>query len=212
MNRRQFVAAGAVAALAPALPAGEARAVSASESCYYIDAYRVRCTTGFARVPAMPPQPCRALCWATCLAYMLRGYGARIDLADVLARYGLPAACGWRDDRRLLLDAAGPWTDAGGREFLVRVTPHASLHEPKPRDPEVLDVLERLARQPVLCGAAGHTTLITDVAMLTDAMGGLHRERITVADPWTATPPVRDLGAEELEAPFWVLGLSIRAL
>jgi hypothetical protein len=211
VNRRKFLAAAGVTT-ALTLAAAPLRAVTASQGCFRGAAGTVRCVSGFAGVPAMPPQPCRSLCWASCLAYMLQGYGAAIDLPDVLARYDLDGACRPHDDRRRLLRAAGTWTDTRGRPFLVQVTDLASLHGRHPLATGAGATLDRLARQPLLCGAAGHTTLITEIETTDGAVTWLRRERITVADPYAATPPVRDLTEDELAQPFWVLGLSLRAL
>jgi hypothetical protein len=197
-------------AAAAVLAGARLRADTSRASCYGAAMGPVRCVTGFPTVDAIPPQSCRALCWASCLAYMLQGYGADVAVPQVLARYRLDGGCRADDDRVRLLQAAGTWTDARDRPFLVQVTELGSLHERYPAGASVLAVFDRMARQPMLCGAAGHTTLITEIETSDMVLSPLRRERITVADPYTGT--VRDLTEDELSRPFWVLGLSVRAL
>lgn len=199
------MALGAAALLRPAEagPAG---------GCFSLDGHTVACSHGFPDPPPIPAQPCRALCWATSLAYMLQGYGAEIGTLDVLGRYGLAPACQKRDDRASLLRAAGQWRDTRGRDFLVRTTELASLHRRYASGQGIDDVLSRVARQPILCGAAGHTTVVTEVQVAHTALSGLRRDRVTVVDPYAPNARCRDLSFEELRRPFYMIALSIRAL
>jgi len=199
------VALGAAALLRPI-------ASEAADGCFTLDGHAVACSHGFPDPPPIPAQPCRALCWATSLAYMLQGYGAEIGTLDVLSRYGLTPACRKRDDRASLLGAAGQWRDARGRDFLVRTTEMASLHRRYASGQGMDDVLRRVARQPILCGAAGHTTVVTEVQVVHTALSGLRRDRVTVVDPYAPNPRCRDLSSDELRRPFYMVALSIREL
>lgn len=190
------------------------KSVDAAVSCFSIHNAKVRCTAGIRTTPPIDAQPCRALTWATCVSYMLRGYGANISEHTVLERYGIDATCNdpTGDDASLLMAAAGTWRDDYGRRFLVltRRLPELSAGH-LPMD-EARPIISRLARQPILCGAAGHTTLLTELVYDDSMITRLKVTEATVRDPWTETPQLRALSDRELARPFSLVSLSIRAL
>lgn len=211
MDRRQFLSSagglGLVAALVP-------KPVDAAVSCFSVHNAKVRCTAGIPQSPPIAAQPCRALTWATCLTYMLQGYGANISEGTVLDRYASDGACTdpTGDDTALLMGAAGTWSDDYGRRFLVltRRLPDLSAGHLSADDARL--IISRLARQPVLCGAAGHTTLLTELVYDDSMITRLKVTEATVRDPWTETPQLRPLTDKELSKPFSMVSLSIRAL
>lgn len=174
------------------------------------------CRVGFSSTPPLAVDPCRGRAWAVALAYMLRGYGAAVTPGDLMTRAGyLPDACPLHDPTRekgLLHAAAGTWTDRAGQSFLLGLAPLPSLHEAMPRDPEFPRLLARLARQPLLCGAAGHATVMTALTTVPGLAGTVRRDTITVRDPFAPTGGLRLLTADELSRPFWVLGVSVLPL
>lgn len=209
MKRRKFLAlAGAGVAFA----ATRARAVQSSRACYSEHKAKTVCVSGFVDTPEITQIDCPELGWAACLHYMLTGYGADLTLDAVLARFGQDRTCRASDDAARLRAAAGAWRDDRGRRFLVEVTDLPSLHETYPDPWDVQQVTDRLGRQPVLCGAAGHTTLITEIRTGEGAMVSFKLEDITVRDPWRGAANLRALTAAERTAPFYVLALSVRAL
>ncbi|MGS4946956.1 hypothetical protein ACVDG3_15875 [Meridianimarinicoccus sp. RP-17] len=171
------------------------------------------CRVGFSSTPPLATDPCRGRAWAMALAYMLRGYGARVDPGDLLIRAGLPPdGCPDHDTDReeaLLHAMAGTWTDRAGQGFLLGLAPLPSLHEAMPRDPEFPRLLTRLARQPLLCGAAGHATVMTALTTVPGLAGTVRRDTISVRDPHAPTGGLRLLTDAELSRPFWVLGVSV---
>jgi hypothetical protein len=174
------------------------------------------CRVGFSSTPPLPVDPCRGRAWAVALAYMLRGYGARVAPEDLLDRAGLPQqACpDHHPDREeaLLHAMAGTWTDHAGHGFLLGLAPLPSLHEAMPRHPDFPRLLSRLARQPLLCGAAGHATVMTALTTVPGLAGTVRRDTITVRDPHAPTGGLRLLTGAELSRPFWVLGVSVLPL
>ena len=171
------------------------------------------CRVGFTSTPPLTLDPCRGRAWAVALAYVLRGYGAQVAPGDLMIRAGLAAdACPNHDPARepaLLHATVGTWTDRVGQSFLLGLAPLPSLHEAMPLDPDFPRLLARLARQPLLCGAAGHATVMTALTTAPGLAGTLHRDTITVRDPYAATGGLRLLTADELSSPFWVLGVSV---
>ncbi|PWR01485.1 hypothetical protein DKT77_15180 [Meridianimarinicoccus roseus] len=198
--------------LAAGLPARRSGAGQAGKGCYRLGQGGVRCATGFVDTPDLPSAACRSHAWAACLAYVMRGFGARVELADLLARAG-GAGCAPHDPRSdpaRLHAMAGHWQDREGRRFLLGLAPLGSLHETHP-DPEIFSrLLDRLSRQPLLCGAAGHTTVVTEITTRSPQPGNPWREAVTVRDPWPPGAGLRPLTDRELARPSWVLGVTLR--
>jgi hypothetical protein len=172
----------------------------------------VRCAAGFSETPDIESVECRDLAWAACLAYLMRGYGAHMSVDDVLAHFGLQDDCMPRRDDYMLQGSEGMWTDASGRRFLVNMQKKPSLHEEYPSDNGIVDVLESLSRRPLLCGAAGHTTLITEVTTVEGSLTKLKRERVLVRDPWKQRSNLRELEDGELRQPFFVFEMTLRPI
>lgn len=209
MRRRVFLAGAAGLAATAGLPLA---ALQAGRGCYRLEGSAVICATGFVETPDIAPESCRPRCWATCLAYLLSGFGARIDTRDVLARNGLSGDCAPGDDGALIRASAGEWRDSDGRGFLLAVSDLAPLSERYPTGPGFSELLDRLGRQPVLCGAAGHTTVVTEITTIDAPMTGFRREQVVVRDPYVPTHGLRPLTAAELAFSSYVLGIAIRAL
>jgi hypothetical protein len=217
MDRRKMLAALAGAASTCLLPVWAGRTMAEAavirENGCLPRSDAAACRVGFSSTPPLAVDPCRGRAWAVALAYMLRGYGAQVGAADLLARAALdPGACPGHDPQReevLLHAMAGTWTDRAGQDFLLGLAPLPSLHEAMPRDPEFPRLLTRLARQPLLCGAAGHATVMTALTTVPGLAGTVRRDTITVRDPYTPTGGLRLLTDAELARPFWVLGVSV---
>lgn len=210
LTRREWLAlAGAGILMRGAHPAE----ATPSKACYSLASGGVHCVAGFVDTPEMPAQPCRSLTWATCLAYLLRGYGADLDLPSVLARFGQGGDCAPSSDHAARLSAAsGGWRDDRGREFLVSVSELPQLSLKGTTSEAVEAAMTRLGRQPLLCGAAGHTTVITEITTIQGLIGGRRIKGITVRDPWAGAQSLRPLTTEELTTPFYVFALSVRVL
>lgn len=217
MNRRAMLAALAGVVSACLLPVRAGGAMAASpvirENGCLPQSDAAACRVGFTSTPPLALDACRGRAWAVALAYMLRGYGAQVLPGDLMARAGLDAdACPPHDPAReqaLLHATAGTWTDRDGQPFLLGLAPLPSLHEAMPRDPDFPRLLARLARQPLLCGAAGHATVMTALTTVPGLAGTVRRDTITVRDPYAATGGLRLLTGDELSRPFWVLGVSV---
>lgn len=160
----------------------------------------------------MAPVSCPSLAWAGCLAYLLQGFGADVGLRDVLDRAGQQMLCAPGNDRARLLHANGQWQDRQGRAFSLDVSALPSLHDTYLSEAVVQGVVHRIARQPMLCGAAGHTTLITEISTDQGTMVGVKLNSVTVRDPVTAQGGLRKLSDRERGQPFYVLGVNIRSL
>ena len=174
----------------------------------------MRCTVGFPETPPMPLQPCRSQCWATCLAYLMQGFGADVTVTDLLIRAG-GQGCAAHDPAAELVRlhaVAGSWRDRSGRAFLLGLSPLGTLHERHPSDTRFPALLDRLSRQPLLCGAAGHTTVVTEITTFSAVPATYRRDAVTVLDPWPPTAGVRSLTEAELARPAYVLGVSLRPL
>lgn len=217
MNRRAMLAALAGAVSACLLPVRAAGAMADDpvirETGCLPHGDGASCRVGFTSTPPLTLDPCRGRAWAVALAYMLRGYGAQVGPDDLLQRAGMDHdACPPHDPARepaLLHDMVGTWTDRAGQSFLLGLAPLPSLHDVMPRDPDFPRLLTRLARQPLLCGAAGHATVITALTTVPGLAGTVRRETVTVRDPHAPTGGLRLLTADELSRPFWVLGVSV---
>lgn len=209
MRRRMVLAGTGALAATAALPLP---ALQSGRGCYRLEGSAVICAVGFADTPDIAPEPCRAQCWAACLAYLLEGYGARIATAEVLARHGLSETCRAGEDAARLRASAGEWCDRDGRRFLLAITDLAPISDRYPTDPGFADLLDRLTRQPVLCGAAGHTTVLTEITTVDGPISGFRRERVVVRDPFAGSHGLRTLTAAELDRHTYVLGATIRAL
>jgi len=207
MRRRNLVAA--LAGLGLVVP-GAVGAMTSGRGCYEGSDRLMRCGFGFAELPPIPAQPCRHLCWATCVAYLLRGYGAHVTEADVLARHGLGAACRPQRDEARIAGSSGAWTDRQGRAFFLSIEQLAGIGTYPVEEGPFLDLLRRLERQPVLCGAAGHTTVLAEISSAHDRFGRIWREGARVLDPYAPVRGMRALTEEELRRPAYVFGLSIR--
>ncbi|MCA8878875.1 MAG: hypothetical protein KDA73_02745 [Rhodobacteraceae bacterium] len=208
MRRRRFLAGiGAMAAAA-----GSGSPLSAARGCHRLEGSAVICTVGFAQTPEIPPEPCRANCWAACLSYLMRAAGARVDTGNILARQGMPDGCRPGDDFALLRGTSGGWSDRSGRRFRVDVAELAPIIGQAPDDPALSGLLDGLARRPVLCGAAGHTTVLTQITTLDDPVTGFRREQVLVRDPFVATHGLRRLSDAELAESSYALAVTIRRI
>jgi len=218
VRRRRLIAALGAGVLG-GVAAGPfpARGAEVLRGCYG-EPGRIVCTTGFARTPEIAVQPCRAHAWATCLSYLLAGFGARLDPAAILARRGLAPGCTVpaRPDADAgyahLAASAGRWRDAENRAFLLKITELADFSPRYSRGPAFADLLARLGRQPVLCGAAGHATVVTEITTQASLGGWVRRDAVTVRDPYAPSHGLRRLTAAELAQPSYVVGISIRPL
>lgn len=215
MRRRDVLAALAGIGLAPP---GPAAAANSGRGCFEGADRLTRCNTGFPDLPAIPHEPCPHRAWAVCLAYLLRGYGATVETRDVeawhfpVAPASAGAACRPSAPAMRLAASSGEWADQRGRRFLVATTPLPGFSEYRIRDPEFGRLLARLQRQPVLCGAAGHTTVVAEIQTAQDRFGRVWRERVRVLDPVAPGPGLRDLDDEELARESHVTAVSVRAL
>lgn len=217
MNRRAMLAAFAGVMSAGLLPARAGAAMADDpvirETGCLPRGDAAACRVGFTSTPPLALDACRGRAWAVALAYVLRGYGAQVAPGDLMARAGLDAdACPGHDPARepaLLHATVGTWTDRDGQSFLLGLSPLPSLHEALPLHPDFPRLLTRLARQPLLCGAAGHATVMTALTTVPGLAGTVRRDTITVRDPYAETGGLRLLTPDELSRPFWVLGVSV---
>lgn len=161
--------------------------------------------TGFSRTPEIAPLECQSHAWAACLAYMLSGYGADLTTDDVLAHFDARGGCRPSDEPAMLMAASGLWSDGRHRRFLVNPERLPSLQT----DDGLARAADRLTRQPLLCGVAGHTTIITEIVRAEGPMIGRKLEQVSVRDP-LRRPSLRHLGEAALSEPFWIIALSIR--
>lgn len=145
---------------------------------------------------------------------MLAGYGARLSEEAVLAHLNAPDACDAQTSvgATELLAAAGIWRDDLGRRFLVRTERLPDLRVGLLSLEAAQRIITRLSRQPVLCGAAGYTTLLTEVEYEDGVMTRLQMKAATVRDPWTETENLRRLSNAELARPSYLIALSVRPL
>lgn len=211
VKRRDMLLGVAAVGTAACLPGTGARAQSA-RACYRVHEAQVRCAAGFSETPDIETVACKELSWAACLAYLMRGYGAKMTVERVLDHFGMSADCRPHRDDYMLRGAEGMWHDAAGRRFLVSMHERASLHERYPTGNGFTEALVSLARRPLLCGAAGYTTLITEVTTVEGTMTHLKCERITVRDPWQQASSLRALDPRELRDPFYVLEMTLRPI
>ena len=86
------------------------------------------------------------------------------------------------------------------------------LHDRNAGNPEFDALITTLQRRPVLTGAAGHTTIVTEIVTLWDGFGRRWRDRVRVLDPFAATHGLRELTEAELAAPSYVIAVTIRPL
>lgn len=211
MDRRKFLtrlgSAGAVVV-------SQSGPAAAGMACVEEHSAKNRCTAGVSSIPPVPIQPCRSLSWASCLRYILEGYGARIEEAAILDRYGVYETCDLNpiSDAQRLMAAAGTWYDMLGRGFSVqtdRLPNFAGGYLPRAGAERIF---KRLARQPLLSGAAGHTVLLTEVTFVDGPITEVQIQRAKVRDPWVKTRNLRPLTIAELAEPSYLIGLSIRPL
>lgn len=215
MRRRDVITALAGAGvLAAGLPVGPVLAGQVGKGCYRLGQGGVRCTTGFVNTPELPSEPCRSQAWAVCLAYLIQGFGADVTAADLLARAGGQGCERHDPDTELarLHAMSGHWKDRDGRGFLLGLAPLGSLHETHPASDDFPRLLDRLTRQPLLCGSAGHATVITEITTRSPQPGNPWREGVVVRDPYPPTDGLRALTEDELKRPSWVLGVTMRPM
>jgi len=210
MHRRGFLHGAGAAALTCLVPLQ----AQARLSCYPIHNAKNRCVAGLTNTPPIDPQPCRELSWASCLCYMLSGYGANICNRSILARYGESETCGpaRQSDASRLMGAAGIWKDNYARRFLIQTERLPDLHLGEMSLDKAQVLISRITRQPILCGSAGHTTLLTEISYVDGLLSRLQIRSAKVRDPWTSSENLRALSEDELETPAYLIGLSIRAL
>lgn len=211
VDRRNFLTLALGTAAAATLAPNTARAGLA---CYPVHSAKSRCVAGLTGTPSIADQPCRSLTWATCLGYILSGYGANIHPRAILDRYKTDDRCetDTADSPARLMAAAGIWRDKYGRRFAVqteRLPDFAAGYLPMDK---ARRIITRLSRQPLLCGAAGHTTLLTEFAYDDSSITKLKITQAQVRDPWTETENLRALSPRELETPSYLVALSIRPL
>jgi len=212
MRRRECLAAlaGGVSLAAT----GFANEVHAGQTCERLGQGGARCMRGFAETPELELQPCRSLAWATCLAYVLRGYGADMDTEAVLRQTETTGCSSHKIDPKADLHRfyrlAGRWHDRLGRPFMLAVENLGSVHELNPRNDEYQAMLDRLVMRPLLSGAAGHATVITQITTRTPQPGNHWREEVIVRDPCPPTNGLRALTEDELKDPAYVIGINVR--
>ncbi|MCV6596584.1 MAG: hypothetical protein OIF40_05800 [Mangrovicoccus sp.] len=132
----------------------------------------------------------------------------------ILARYGDSHEClaPSKTDEDRLMAAAGIWKDAYGRRFLLQPKRLSDLSHGEMPLAEAQTLISRITRQPILCGSAGHTTLLTEFTYVDGVFSRLQIRGGTVRDPWSGSENLRPLSDEELKTPAYLIALSIRPL
>ncbi|WP_172328793.1 hypothetical protein [Mangrovicoccus sp. HB161399] len=209
MNRRDMLCGGAAAAIAMA--PGILRA-GAAHGCYRAEANKVRCQVGFPDAPYIEPQECRADCWANCLAYMLRGFGAKISVGSVLWRMEQEGACRNGDDEAQLMAASGKWIDDTGRTFWVSARRLQDIRHGTFSTEEFQPLVNALSARPLIAGSPGHSMVLTEMAYVDAPMVMMRQEELTFRDPWTGTSNLRRLAYEETPERMFAIDIRIRRM
>lgn len=198
---------------ASVLASGTARAAQAvGHGCFNEKPGQVRCQVGFPSAPYIEPQACRSVCWANCVAYILRGYGAKISIETVVQRLETPGDCRLRDDASIIMGAGGLWRDDTGRAFLVSVERYGDIQQGSFTIAEFEPLVHALARRPVIVGEAGHSMILTQMTYVDAPMVMMRHDRLTLRDPWMGTPNLRKLGYEDAPEKLFAIGLNVRKL
>ncbi|MCA8884147.1 MAG: hypothetical protein KDA50_10460 [Rhodobacteraceae bacterium] len=204
MRRRFFLQCGIAGALSRA-------AGAAPVGCYEEDRGGRICSIGPGTVPPVDIAACAGHCWSIGLAYLLRGYGADVSARSLRDFAGQGNDCALADDYTRLKRCGGRWHDARGRAFTLSLNDLPSLDIRLPEGADIARLTQALSRGPLLCGAAGHTTVISEVLVWDHPTWGVRWEEIKVLDPMVPGP-ARALSTKEREDPFYVLQAEIMAL
>ncbi len=207
MKRRDMLRGGAAAAFAMA--PGILRA-GASHGCYRAQANTVRCQVGFPDAPFIEPQDCRSDCWANCLAYLLRGFGAKISAESVLWRMEKAGVCSEDDDEAQIMAASGSWTDDTGRSFWLSARRLRDVRHGSFSTEEFQPLVDALSARPLIVGAPGHSMVLTEMAYIDAPMVMMQQETLTFRDPWTGTSNLRRLSYEETPERMFAIDIRIR--
>ncbi|MEM8556101.1 MAG: hypothetical protein AAGF71_14905 [Pseudomonadota bacterium] len=210
MDRRDVVRLGAVGAVAWV---SKPTIVSAgmAHSCFEERPKHIRCKMGFANAPRIEEQPCKALCWATSIAYLLRGYGAKISTDSVVHRLEIPNTCRSRDDAAIIPRANGFWRDDTGRAFRVRVDRYADMVPGSYTTEKFAPWVVALSKHPLLVGQPGHTRVLTQMTYIDAPMVLMRQQKLVLRDPWVETPNEVELTYDDIPDPLFMFSLRARA-
>jgi hypothetical protein len=195
------------------LASGSARAAQAvGHGCFQEKPGHVRCEVGFPNAPYIEPQACRAVCWANCIAYVLRGYGAKISVETVAQKLDVPGDCRVRDDVSIIMGAGGLWRDDTGRAFLISVNRYADIERGSFTTEEFQPLVDALSHHPLIVGVPGHSMVLTEMAYVDAPMVMMRQDRLTLRDPWTGTPNLREMSYEDAPEKMFAIGLDVRRM
>lgn len=213
MNRRDVLrAGGAVGATLALAASGADAAMAVGQGCYQEKPGHVRCQVGFPNAPYIEPQACRPVCWANCVAYLLRGYGVKISVESVVHKLEVPGDCRRRDDAAIIMGAAGHWRDDTGRGFLVRPYRYSDIGAGGSTTEVFQPLVDGLRRRPLIVGEAGHSMILTQMTYVDAPMVLIRPDVLTLRDPWTGTANLRRLSHGDLSDQMFVIGLDVRAI
>lgn len=166
---------------------------------------------GRSKLPKLAGAACASQSWSVALSYLLHGYGADVTATDLRTFSGQGVRCMPLDDYRQLKACRGRWTDAQGRAFSLTLNDLPSLDDPLPEGDVIARISQALTRSPLLCGAAGHTTLVSEIVLWDHPTWGLRWHEVRVLDPMAPGRP-RALTERELARPFFMLQAEIAAI
>lgn len=213
VERRDVLRRGVAGLAALALASkGVSAAQAVGHGCYEEKPGHVRCQVGFPSAPFIEPQACRPVCWANCVAYLLRGYGAKISVESVVQKIDVPGDCRRRDDAALIMRAGGQWRDDTGRAFLVKMKRFRDIENGSYTTEEFQPLVTALSRRPLITGVSGHSFVLTQMDYIDAPMVMMRQDRLTVRDPWSGTPNLRTFAYDELPERMFVIGLEVREI
>lgn len=183
IGRRAFLAGAAVAAAAPA-----AAEIACTDFSGPAPAGLQRCVVGIPSVRVLGAgQECRNWCWAAGIQslFATAGYVIRDQRRIVAVLFGRGDICASASGAQIVGTIARDWQADDGRWFRAAALPLMDLSLNLWR-PDVAQIVSNdlAAGYPLINGAVGHATVMTEMTYLRDHRGNGMVESITVLDPW----------------------------
>ena len=190
MQRREFIrnslslSFGAITASTFSTPA--LATLTCTQPAIFNGALVRRCSVDAGGRLVRAQQACDQWCWAACIqtAFHMAGYEVNQRLI-VEKLFGPSVPCVPILGPQIAQAVEGQWHDQSGRPFSATTRTHMDLsfgvHDPF--------ALQRasgyLANDvPLIVGALGHATLLTEMVWLEDNLGNTQLQELVVLDPW----------------------------
>ena len=200
ISRRKLIVAGAAALCVP-------HAARSAVQCTPFDARGIQyCQAGvYIRNFVTAQQRCQNWCWAACIEAIFHQHGYVVPQQAIVARIYPDLSCRSATGPQIIRALSGYWIDQHGHRFRAWGEPIIDLHHGI-WSPVAASIVARelAANNPLINGAVGHATMISEILYYRNFYGQGQVVSITVRDPWPGRANKRLLTLQEAQGTFFV--------